>query len=165
MNTSAKVTTAIETKTSAPFDFEAAAASVKTLISDAAVLRLEAVSIENQAAVILIAAKDACAHGEYGVWLDANDIARTTAARIVREFKNPEKKAERIAKNKNTPSAKAAKAASAASGDPEDTLRTEVLRIVGGLDADAIAAVYGFLVAQGMTDGADDGEEELEAAA
>ena len=143
------------------FDFTAAASRVKALISKAAGFRAKVTATENQAAIILIAAKEACDHGQYGKWLDSVDIARTTAARIVREFKNPGKKAERQAKNKQTPSAKSA--AVVAAGDPKDTLRTETLRIVGGLDADQIAALYGFLTAQGWTDEDADTDEEIAA--
>ena len=141
------------------FDFTAAAAEVRKIIAASAGLRTKAHENEKKAAVILIAAKAACKHGQYGKWLDSVDIARTTAARIVREYNNPEKKAERQKANKATPSAKSAKVVAA--GDPKDTLRVEVLRIVGGLDADQIAAVYGFLAAQGMTD--DDASDVLTA--
>lgn len=132
---------------------------IKARIAAACKMQTKVDEIENGAALMLLQAK---AHfkgqkGAYGQWLKLNEINARTASRLMAEHVDPAKRGTRKAANNERNKkarAKAEKAKSAAEGAKagnKDDIRTEVLRVIGGLDADAIAAVYGFLVAEGMT--------------
>ena len=144
-------------------DFADHAVRVKACILKAKTYGDKAINMETTAAVTLIEVKAGLPHVTYQAWLKANEINARTASRLVAEHITPKKREARRAKanekaktEREKAEAKTAKEAAqaeaakgAAEGRPDD-VRTEVLRIVGRLDAEKIAAVYGFLVAEGM---------------
>ena len=117
------------------------------------------------AALILLEAKAALGHGNYMPWLKENDIAPRTASRLIAEHLDPKKREARQTKANakgKADRAKAKRADEKAKAEAKDPMRTEVLKIVSKLDADGIAAVMGFLVAQGYTETEAEAETEAE---
>lgn len=124
---------------------------------------------EVSAACLLVEAKKELGHGNYVPWLKKHDIAPRTASRLIAEHNDPAKRAARMtkqnekAKNERNKAAKnEEKEAKAAKQAEEDPTRTNVLRVIGGLDTMAIMDVWMFLVDNGFADTDDAPEMDLD---
>ena len=125
---------------------------IKAHIAKAAGYDEKARQNEVSAALYLIQAKAELPHGQYMPWLKEHDIAPRTASRLIAEHVDPAKRAARMTKQNEKGKkdrAKAAKAEAKEAKAEADPIRTEVLRIIGGLDAMGIEDIHQFLQEQG----------------
>ena len=138
------------------FDPDRQAKTILTHIEKAEKYQEKAVNNEISAALLLIEAKEKLGHGNYTPWLELHGIAQRTASRLIAEHMDPAKRAARMTQASMTGRKERAKAAKAEKAEEKaekaaavDPIRTEVLRIIGGLDAPGIEDVHEFLQAQG----------------
>ena len=120
---------------------------------------------EVSAACLLVTAKKELGHGKYTPWLKEHDIAPRTASRLIAEHVDPSKRAARMSKANEKGKkdrVKAAKQDKTEKAEKADPIRTEVLRVIGGLDASAIEDVMAFLTEQGWADEPDMDDDAMD---